>query len=108
MFGRYRGYLLCRWSRHLVTALLGVITFWLAGEPEELADDEAGAHQQRRRGAASATRHGIEEPGAVQAGPRRVTAGRAGGFHERRVNCENSGCESGIADLAAVTLVTWR
>jgi hypothetical protein len=38
----------------------------------------------------------------------RVTAGRGLIFHERRVNCENSGCESGIADLAAVTLVTWR
>ena len=29
-------------------------------------------------------------------------------FCERRVNCETGGCESGIADLAAVTLVTWR
>jgi hypothetical protein len=38
----------------------------------------------------------------------RVTADRGQLFCERRVNCEISGCESGIADLAAVTLVTWR
>jgi hypothetical protein len=44
----------------------------------------------------------------VRAGQLRAAADHGDRFCERRVNSENSGCESGIADLVAVTLVTWR
>jgi hypothetical protein len=47
-------------------------------------------------------------PYPLRAGQRCVTADHGHMFCERRVNCEIDGRESGIADLAAVTLVTWR